>query len=409
MDRLPLRCHDRGSTEYVSSALKKARIPRTSQFLCGELLTLTKKGGADPRPRQRPPDQEMVRDRRADRGLRLSPAIRRRGRDPALLHHDRHRPDRRHGRPAGADAAHPRRRRLRRAAARAAVGRASELPDVVCGDAGADRRLRAGPALDGGRRRHLGRRPRRAVGRPRDRRAHSCIDGCRTGDNSLRSLPFPSARALWRDRQSARHADRLGLGDAHGPSRPHRHPVRLRRPVLAADGRRHRLDDRRRAVRRASAGRGRPDGGVRGRAAAARHRRARPAVPFENAAALERRRAGRRREPVGGPHAACRMCWFPPTARRSRFAGADGRLSVHRTGRDAFAVKDGSPPTATRGCPTTRPWGRAFAATPPAASPACATASSSRRSSRPTPSRRTAGGRRSWSRAGSCPANARRW
>ena len=85
-----------------------------------------------------------------------------------------------------------------RAAARAAVGRASELPDVVCGDAGADRRLRAGPALDGGRRRHLARRPRRALGRPRDRRAHSCVVGCGTGDNALRRLPFPPARALWR-------------------------------------------------------------------------------------------------------------------------------------------------------------------------------------------------------------------
>ena len=44
---------------------------------------------------------------------------------------------------AGADAAHARGRGLRRAAARAAGGGASELPDVVCGDAGAGRRLRA--------------------------------------------------------------------------------------------------------------------------------------------------------------------------------------------------------------------------------------------------------------------------
>ena len=45
--------------------------------------------GARSRPRQRPPDQEMVGDRRADRGVRLSPAVGLRGRDPALLHHDR--------------------------------------------------------------------------------------------------------------------------------------------------------------------------------------------------------------------------------------------------------------------------------------------------------------------------------
>ena len=54
--------------------------------------------------RQRPPDQEMGRGRRADRGVRLSAAVRRRGRDPALLHHDGDRADRRDGRPAGADA-----------------------------------------------------------------------------------------------------------------------------------------------------------------------------------------------------------------------------------------------------------------------------------------------------------------
>ena len=47
---------------------------------------------------------------------------------------------------AGADAAHARGRGLRGAAARAAGGGASELPDVVCGDARADRRLRARPA-----------------------------------------------------------------------------------------------------------------------------------------------------------------------------------------------------------------------------------------------------------------------
>ena len=55
-----------------------------------------------------PPDQEMGGGRRAGRGVRLSPAVGRRGRDPALLHHDRHRADRRDGRPAGADAAHAR-------------------------------------------------------------------------------------------------------------------------------------------------------------------------------------------------------------------------------------------------------------------------------------------------------------
>ena len=48
---------------------------------------------------------------------------------------------------------------------------------------------------------------------------HAGVAGRRACDHALRRLPFPSARALWRDRQSARHADRLGLGDAHGPAR----------------------------------------------------------------------------------------------------------------------------------------------------------------------------------------------
>ena len=183
---------------------------------------MTKKGGADPRPRQRPPDQEIVRNRRADRGLRLPPAIWRRGRDPADLHHDRHRPGRRHGRPAGVDAAHLGRSRLRRAAARSAADRTSELPDVVRSDPSADRRTNGArpgwwPAPTAPR------RPHRAVGRPRDRRAHSCINGCRTGNNSLRGLRFPSAGVLWRHRQSAGHADRVSLGDAHGPFGPYRH------------------------------------------------------------------------------------------------------------------------------------------------------------------------------------------
>jgi competence protein ComEC len=78
--------------------------------------------------------------------------------------------------------------------------------------------------------------PRRAVGRPRDRRSHTCVDGCRSGDNALCSLPFSPACTVWRDRQPARHAGRIGLGDADGASRPTGHPVRLRRRVLAADG-----------------------------------------------------------------------------------------------------------------------------------------------------------------------------
>ena len=65
--------------------------------------------------------------------------------------------------------AHARGRGARRAAARAGGGRASELPDVVCGDARADRRLRARPAVDDGRRRHA-----------RSARASRCGAGARS-------------------------------------------------------------------------------------------------------------------------------------------------------------------------------------------------------------------------------------
>ena len=149
---------------------------------------------------------------------------------------------------------------------------------------------------------------------------------------------------------------------------PYRHPVRLRRPVLAADGRRHRLDDRGRAVRRASAGRGRADGGVRGRAAAARHRRARRAVPSENAAALERRRPGRHRQPmaVRTPLPDVLVSTDGQALRGSR-APTDGCRSTAPAA-TPLPSRSGSPPMATRGCPTIRPWGRGSAATRPAAS-----------------------------------------
>ena len=253
-------------------------------------------------------------------------------------------------------------------------------------------------------------RPRRAVGRPRDRRAHSCVVGCRTGDNALRSLPFPSARALWRDRQSARHADRVGLGDADGPARPDRHPVRLRRPVLAADGRRHRLDDRGRAVRGASAGRGRADGGVRRRVrccsapagscvlcllktplrwsggalvVAASLWAVRAPLPdvlvsADGAALAVRGADGRLADPSHRPRRLCRQGMARRRRRRAAARRQDAgaglplrRVRLHREARRRQARLAGA--------------------------------------RRPTPSRRTAGVRRSSSRAASCPASARRW
>ena len=49
--------------------------------------------------------------------------------------------------------------------------------------------------------------------------ADAGVAGRRARDHAVRRLPFPSARALWRDRQSARHADRVDLGDAGRPAR----------------------------------------------------------------------------------------------------------------------------------------------------------------------------------------------
>ena len=89
----------------------------------------------------------------------------------------------------------------------------------------------------------LARRPRGAVGRQRDRQPRPGVARRRPRDDTLRGLPLPSAGAVWRHRQSSRHAGRIRLGDADGAPRHHRHAVRLRRGMLAANGSRHRLDE----------------------------------------------------------------------------------------------------------------------------------------------------------------------
>ncbi len=127
-------------------------------------------------------------------------------------------------------------RGLRRAAAGAAGGGASELPDVVCGDARAGRRLSARPAVEG---RSPTRRSARALALWGGREIvglilASLVAGLAT--TPYAAYPFPPARALRRDRQSARHAGRLGGGDADGHPRRGRDPVRLRRAVLAVMG-----------------------------------------------------------------------------------------------------------------------------------------------------------------------------
>ncbi len=84
---------------------------------------------------------------------------------------------------------------LRRVAAGAGSGGASELPDVVCGDARADRRLSTRPAV-ARQRRHVARRARGAVGRARDRRAHPRVAGRRARHHALCRLSFPPRSRL---------------------------------------------------------------------------------------------------------------------------------------------------------------------------------------------------------------------
>ena len=101
-----------------------------------------------------------------------------------------------------------------RAAARAAVGRASELPDVVCGDAGADRRLRARAAVDGGKA-DTSMSARVALWGGREIVAlmlASLVAGLAT--TPYAAFHFHRLAPYGVHRQSARHADRLDLGDA---------------------------------------------------------------------------------------------------------------------------------------------------------------------------------------------------
>ena len=183
--------------------------------------------------------------------------------------------------------AHARGRGLRGADPGAAGAGASELPDVVCGDARADRRLRAQPAL-ATQCRHDSRRAHRAVGRQCRRRPDPRLAGRGPRHHALRRVPLPSARALRRDRQPDGDADRLDLGDADRPAGAARHSVRVRRLPVAADGRGDRLDDGGRALGREPAGRGRAHAGVRHRTAAGLHRRSGRALPAQDAAALVR-------------------------------------------------------------------------------------------------------------------------
>ena len=115
--------------------------------------------------------------------------------------------------------------------------------------------------------------------------------------------------------------------------------VRLRRLLLAADGRGHRLDDRGRALGREPAGRGRPHGGVR------RSGRCCSAAPGWWCCAC----SDRRLRLTGVALFAIASVWAARTPQPDvliaadglTFAvrGADGRLAIVRSGSDTFAAR----------------------------------------------------------------------
>lgn len=202
---------------------------------------------------------------RARRRRVLSPALGRRGRNPALVLHDRRGADRRHGRSPRHHLPHARRRRPDRADGRAGSAGASELSDVVCryagpGGTGADRH--AAPVRDRRSQCHC---TGCIMGRPRAYHAAIGVAGGGAGDDALRRLPLSPRHTLWRARQSRGDAGGVCYRDAGGPSRPRRDAIRFRSPVLGRHGFRHRLDDHGDAMGRGVAGRGRAGTGLRRR------------------------------------------------------------------------------------------------------------------------------------------------
>ena len=163
-DRPPRRHHDAGQRRHVHLRPR----PRAVDIGLSHggrrrrgVLRGARAAGADPRLAIGLSDQEMVGGGSARRGAVLSAAVGRRSRHPALVLHDGGGADRGHGRPPRGHLPHARGRGDDRAGDRAGSAGASELPDVVCGNArpggaGADRH--APPVC----RRPTIRRPRRS-------------------------------------------------------------------------------------------------------------------------------------------------------------------------------------------------------------------------------------------------------
>ena len=178
------------------------------------------------------------------------------------------------------------------------------------------------------------------MGRQRDCRPVAGVAPRGPRHHAVCRVPFPSHCALWRARQSSRHAGRLRLGDADGHSRRARHAVRLRRRILAANGLRHRMDGRGRALGGEPARRVRPGHLLRHRAALLATAGLLLDRAVEDAAALERRGFSSSLPIVSRRARRCRTCWSPPTDAHSRCAARDGRLAFHHTGGDTFAIRE---------------------------------------------------------------------
>ena len=205
-----------------------------------------------------------------------------------ILHHDRHRVDRHHGRPLGPDIAQSRARRTVCDGAGARVRRSPQLPNVVRRDLGVGRGL--------SERRTMGERRKAGVtcgsggelGIAGNHNAGAGFARRRPRDHALRRVPLSSARALRRPRQLARDADRVGMGDAERLARACGHAVRIRWPAMARNGAGDRMDGRRGALGREPARCGRPHSSVRHRRAHGCDGRPVPDLFAAHQAALDR-------------------------------------------------------------------------------------------------------------------------
>ena len=169
-------------------------------------------------------------------------------------------------------------------------------------------------------------------------------------------VPLPPHCALWRARQSSRHADRLRLGDADGHPRCTRHAVRLRRRILAADGYGIEWMDAVALWVASLPGRVRPRDRIRHRSAVAGHRRLlligllKTPLRWSGAAACRSSRASGRRA------RRCRTFLSPPTDVCSRC----GRRTAGSPSITPAAILsrsgNGSPPMPTAVTPRSRAW-----------------------------------------------------